>query len=93
MGVVIKRGGKRQAFSPSKIKNSILGAAKEAKLNSAKAKELVKEVGDSVINFYKDKRTVKVSAIRKSILGRLNRRAKSVSRAWRAYEARRKNSN
>ncbi|MBU2104318.1 MAG: hypothetical protein KKF67_00880 [Nanoarchaeota archaeon] len=86
MTQVIKKGGKRQAFSPSKIRASIKAAAREARLPQTKAQKLVKEVGDSVISFYKKKRIVKSTAIRKSILGRLERKAKAVASAWRRHK-------
>jgi transcriptional regulator NrdR family protein len=90
MTQVIKRGGKRQAFSPSKIKNSIKAAAREAGLSRSKIEKLVKEVGDSVVAFYRKKRVVKSTILRKSILRRLERKAKSVASAWRRHEKKRK---
>jgi len=89
MTQVIKRGGKRrQIFSPSKIKKSIKGAAREAGFSASKAERVVNEVGDGVINFFKKKRVVKSVDIRKSILRRLNRRAKAVAAKWRKFEKR-----
>lgn len=86
MGVVIKSGGRRQAFMASKIRRSIEHAAREAGVGGARARELVKEVGGSVIDFYRRKRSVRTSELRKSILRRLDRRARSVSSAWRRYD-------
>jgi transcriptional regulator NrdR family protein len=90
MTTVIKKGGRRQAFSAAKIKRSVLKAAKEAKLSKSKAQALVKEVATPVIALCKKKRTVKSSYIRKTLLGRLNRKAKSVVSAWRKYDRRKK---
>jgi len=90
MTQVIKKSGRRQAFSPAKIKHSIKKAAEEARISSAKTRELVKDVGESVIDLYKRKKLVKTIDLRKSILGRLNRKAKSVASAWRRYEKRKK---
>lgn len=87
--VVIKRDGKAQKFSPSKIKGVIEKSAKEAGLSAARRKELLKDVAEPVIKLYKHKR-VKSTLLRKSILRRLDRRAKSVSAAWRRYERKRK---
>ncbi len=87
MTEVIKRGGKkRQAFSPSKIKGAITKAAKEAGLSPKKSEELAKEVGGGVVGFFGKKRVVKATDIRKSILRRLERRAKSVAAKWRSFE-------
>lgn len=86
---VIKRGGKgKQAFSPSKIRNSIKGAAKEAGFSPTKIEGLVKDVGNEVIDFFGKKRVVKSVDIRRSILGRLERRTKSVASAWKKFEKR-----
>lgn len=86
MTKVIKRGGRRQAFSPSKIRTSVKKAAKEAGFPSKKAEKLMKDVADSVVNFCRKKRVVKTTDIRKSILRRLERRAKSVASVWRRHE-------
>lgn len=86
MTKVIKRGGKKQNFSPIKIENSIRGAAKEAGISSSKVKELIEEVAEPVINFYRKKRIIKSVDLRKSILKRLEKRAKLVVSAWRRHE-------
>ncbi|MEK6898104.1 MAG: ATP cone domain-containing protein [Nanoarchaeota archaeon] len=86
MGVVIKRGGRRQVFSGAKIRRVIQKSAREAGISSAKTKELVKSVGEGVIKYYKNKRTVRATQIRRAILGRLERTAKSVASAWRRYD-------
>lgn len=84
---VLKRGGlKKQAFSPSKIRRSVENAAKEAKLSPAQRKKLVKEIADPVIEFAKKKRVVRSIDIRKALLGRLDRKSKAVSRAWKRFE-------
>jgi transcriptional regulator NrdR family protein len=87
MTSVIKRGGKRrQAFSPSKIKGAIKGAAREAGFSPSKTQAMVEEVGNGVISFFGKKRVVKSTDIRKSILRRLERRAKAVASKWRSFE-------
>lgn len=86
MTTVIKKGGKRQAFIPNKIRRAVVMAAKEAKLSPAKIKGLVKEVAEPAISFYKKKKLVKSTDIRRALLGRLNRRAKAVSASWRRFQ-------
>jgi len=86
MGKVIKRRGRKQAFSAAKIRKSIQKTARKAKLSPAKTKQIVKEVGDPVIKFYKGKRLVKSTAIRRSILGRLQRRSRVAASVWRKYK-------
>ncbi|MCK4647658.1 hypothetical protein KAT24_01880 [Candidatus Pacearchaeota archaeon] len=90
MTQVIKRGGRRQKFIPAKIKNSIKNAAKAARISPAKTRELVNEVGGAVIEFAQKKKLVKTIDLRKSILGRINRRIKSVASAWKKSEKRKK---
>ena len=89
MGTVIKKGGRKQLFNATKLRRSILKAAKEAKLSKAKANELIKQVAEPVIALYKKKK-VKTADLRKALLGRLNRRAKKVSSAWKRYDRARK---
>lgn len=90
MGTVIKRGGKKQAFMPGKIRRCVEMAAKEAGLSTEKRKELVKMIAEPVIKYYKGKR-VRASVLRKSILGRLDRHAKFVSSAWKRHDRKKKN--
>lgn len=86
MTKVVKRSGQKQAFNSSKIRKSILKAAKDSGLAVSKTKNLIKEVAEPVISFCKKKKSIKAIKIRKMVLGRLDRRAKAVSRAWRAYD-------
>ena len=83
--VVIKRDGKRQKFSPAKIKRSIEKTAKDAGVSAAKRKELLKEVALPIIKLYKHKR-VKSVDLRKVILRRLSTRSKSTVAEWKRYE-------
>lgn len=89
MGTVIKRDGRRQELSSSKIRRSVQRAAMDAKMSASKIRELVNDVADSVIKQYKEKR-VKSTELRRSILGRLDRRAKTVSSAWRRFDRKRR---
>jgi len=90
MTTVIKKGGKRQAFVPNKIRKSVVMAAKEARLSPAKIKSLLKEVAEPVIAFYRKKKLVKSVDIRRALLGRLDRKVKAVSASWRKYQSRKK---
>lgn len=86
MGQVIKRSGKRQIFSAAKIRRSIQKTARKAKLSPVKTKQLVKEVGDTVIKAYKGKRLVKSTVLRRSILGRLKRKSRAAASVWRRHK-------
>jgi len=83
---IVKKGGKKQGFSPAKIRHSVEKAAKDAGLKAAKIRELIAEVAEPVIALAKTKRIVKATAVRKALLGRLDRKAKSVANAWRKFE-------
>ncbi len=87
--VVVKRGGKTQAFSPSKIKKAIEKTAKDAKVPVVKRKELLKEVALPIIKLYKNKR-VKSTELRKIILRRLSSRSKAPVAEWKRWEKRKK---
>jgi transcriptional regulator NrdR family protein len=86
MTSVIKRGGKKQEFSPAKIRHAIEKAAKEAKVAPKKAEELVEAIVKPISELAKSKRVIKAVDIRKSVLGRLDRRLKSVASSYRRYE-------
>ncbi len=86
---VIKKSGKRQAFSLAKLKRSVERSARDAGLGAAKRKELLKDVVMPLAKLLKRKRAVRASALRRALLGRLERKAKSAARAWRAFEKRR----
>ena len=90
MGKIVKRGGKRQSFSAAKIRKSVQDASRDAKISVAKARGLVKDIAEPVIAHYKGKKTVLARDLRRSILGRLDRRMKKVSNAWRRYDQKRK---
>lgn len=81
---VIKKGGKKQAFSVAKLRRSVERAAKDAKLKGSKA--LVKEVVDPLVKALKKRKTIKASALRKAMLGRIERRAKAVASAWKRFD-------
>jgi len=51
---------------------------------------LVNEVGGAVIKVAQKKKLVKTIDLQKSILGRLNKKAKSVASAWKRAEKKKK---
>jgi len=87
---VIKKGGKTQKFSPSKVKNAVMGALREAKVPKPKRAKIVREVTGPVIKACKKRKTVKASAIRKLIVARLRKKSKEGATAWLKYERRHK---
>ncbi|MBU0457477.1 MAG: ATP cone domain-containing protein [Nanoarchaeota archaeon] len=87
---VLKRNKKKQQFMPIKIRHSVEKAAKEAKLSSARVKQLVLDVAEPVIELAKKKKVVKSTDLRRAILGRLDRRTKKTSKAWRKFDIKRR---
>ena len=91
MTKVLKKGWKKsQAFSPAKLKKSVEKTAKDAKLSPARRKGFVAEIADPVIALSKKKRTVKATDLRRSLLGRIDRKSKAAGKAWRRYEKKKK---
>ena len=88
MTTVIKKGGKKEGFSPAKIRKSIAGAAKDAGVPFFERLGLVSEVANPVIRACRKKETIKASAIRTMVVGKLQRKSKLVAAAWRKYESR-----
>jgi transcriptional regulator NrdR family protein len=86
MTSVVKRGGIKQRFSPSKLKKSIEKALKDAKVPKAKRDRLVKEVGGAVIALFKRRKLVKTTEIRKAVLTRLVKKSKAAVAAWKRSE-------
>ena len=84
---VLKKGNKRkQRFMPIKIRRSIEKAAKDAKVPAKKIEQLVLDVAEPVIALARKKNVVKTTDLRRSILGRLDRRIKKVSKSWKKFD-------
>ena len=59
-------------------------------MKAAKVRWLVSEVAEPVILLSKKKRLVKATDLRRSILGRLDRRSKATANAWRRFDRKRR---
>ena len=90
MTTVIKRGGKKEPFNPSKIKRSVRAAARDAGIPLFGRMALVREVAKPVIRACRRKESVKASAIRTMVVKRLSRKSKEAAAAWKKYEKRHK---
>ncbi len=86
MTSVIKRGGRTQKFSPSKIKNAVMGALREAKVPKPKRAKIVREVTGPVIRACRRRKTIKATAIRSLIVPRLRKKSKEAAAKWLSYE-------
>lgn len=84
--VIKKRSKGKEVFSPSKLKQAIQKSAKEAGLSPSKIKSLIKLVANPLIAKICLRKSVSARAIRRAVLGRLDRNAKPVARAWRKYD-------
>ncbi len=84
MAMVVKRGGKLQAFNIDKVKHAVSAAYADAK------DDLIREVARSVSASVKGRKEVKARVIRDKIVKKLDSMAPIVSRSWRRYEKRRK---
>jgi transcriptional regulator NrdR family protein len=83
---VIKKGGGKQRFSPSKLKKSIDWALKDAKVAKKKRDLLVKEVGGEIIALFSKRKLVKTTEIRNAVLKKLVKKSKAAVAAWKRSE-------
>jgi transcriptional repressor NrdR len=83
---IIKKSGVEEKFVPGKIRASVKKAAKEAGLAPNKIGDLIQEIAEPVIQLFSKKEVVKTTDLRKSLLGRLDKKAKKVSAAWRKHD-------
>lgn len=90
MAKVLKRSGKKVAFSQAKLKRAIDKAAKDAKITPKKRKEVIKEVSAPVIKAVKKKRVIKAVDLKRMILRKLDKVAKKAATAWRRYDKKKK---
>jgi len=88
--IVLKRSGKKQAFSKAKLERVIRKALKEGNVTGKKASDITKEIADGVTKSIKRKRVVKAVKIREMALGRLERRSKAAATAWKRYDKKKK---
>jgi len=86
MTEVIKKSGKKEQFSPEKIRKSIAGAAQQADIPDERKDEVVYEVVGTVIPILESKEGIDTSEIKQIILGELDRVEPAVASAWRKYE-------
>jgi transcriptional regulator NrdR family protein len=86
MTTVIKRGGRKQKFSPSKIKKAVMGALREAKVPKPKRARIIREVTGPVIKACRRRKTIKATAIRSLVVPRLRKKSREAASAWLKYE-------
>lgn len=87
---VIKRGGKKEAFRPEKIRRSIRAAVKDAHLSASRAKIVVGKVYRSALKSFASRKTIKTSVLRSKVLSQLAKVEPAAAKAWRKYDQRRR---
>ena len=87
---VIKKDGRRQAFSEQKVRKSIEAAAREAKIPDQRVKQVVADASREALDLSKGTKPVGTGIIREKILARLDSLEPSVSEAWRAFDRKRR---
>jgi transcriptional regulator NrdR family protein len=91
MAYVLKKGsGKKQVFSPAKLKKSIDGALKDADVKIEKRRQIIDEIVKPISEIVKKKKSISASDLRKSVLGRLETRSKKAVQKWKAFEKKKK---
>ncbi len=87
---VIKRSGSRQRFSRAKLERAISRALREARISGTRAKEIVREISEGVYTSIIRRRSIRAADLRKRVIDRLERRARSAASAWRRYDRRKR---
>lgn len=87
---VIKRNGKREPFSPEKVKNSVESAVKDAGYNVNAKKRLIDRTMDDVNEAVHGRDEISSAKIRNIVINDLEQEWDEdqvpVARAWRNYE-------
>lgn len=88
---VIKRGGRKQPFRASKIRNAIRDACRDAKVPAKRTKTVVNKVSRPVLKFAAARKmTVRTSDLRKVALRHLDKVEPKAAKAWRKHDAMRR---
>ncbi len=85
---VIKKSGKKQKFSSTKIKRSIELAAQEANLPPSLRQKIARKITADILLTLEDFDVVTTGKIRDAVLEQLDREEPAVLKAWLAYEIR-----
>lgn len=87
---VIKRGGKREAFKPDKLKRSIRKACVDAKVPRVKIKRIVSKVSAPILKFARKRKAIGAAILRKKVLTGLKKAEPKAAKQWLKYDARRR---
>lgn len=87
---VIKRGGKKEAFRPEKLKRSIRDAGKDAHLSAARIKRVVGKVSHAVLKSVAKRKTVTAVILKKKVLSQLDKIEPAAAKAWRKFDRQRR---
>lgn len=87
---VLKRSGKRERFSFTKLQKSIQRAASDTGLAVREKSRLVSEVAGSVQRSFRRARVIKAVELRRRVLRRLDGAARNVAQTWRRFDRKRR---
>ncbi len=86
---VIKKGGEKEVFDSSKIKESVKKAAEQA--GRENSEEIANEITEKVVQVLENKTEVNTSEIREIIMNVLTEKGyDDIKNAWEEYEERKK---
>ncbi len=85
MTIVLKRDGASEDFSRDKIRRGIESAARRAKIDQKRSREISDRVARSVEDHFNDREEVRSSDIRSRIVSELDRESKSLAKEFRSF--------
>ncbi len=91
MAQVIKKDGSKEEFSETKLKNSISGAADDAKLSAKKKKALVEKVLQATKKIVAKRKSIETQTIREFIIKQLLLLDPESAKAWVGFEYQKEN--
>lgn len=83
---VIKSNGKREQFSPEKVKNSVENAVKDAGFSPQEKMNVIEHASQDVIQMAQNKNQIQTKQIRDTVLNDLEQDDQQVANAWKQYE-------
>ena len=83
---VIKRNGRREAFSVRKLRKSISSAARESDITVKRAREVVRDISRATTATARKRNEIRSRDLRAMVLRKLDATEPAVSRAWRRYD-------
>jgi transcriptional regulator NrdR family protein len=83
---VIKKSGKEEKFSITKLKQSVTKATKEAKVPPIEMKKIIEKTTKPIIALSKKQEKIKSKDIRKKVFDKFGKKYNSITKSWKAFE-------